>query len=155
MRSAIVAVIILIGGAAAAMAQPGRPYEIYILDPVGEGPDTYAFAGPGRAVALEARGCGDATLIGDAAPVLQQMRERRRRDDDSIIHIEGRGSRVELGWCDQDDDDDDHEEAFDDLDTLVVIDGLNASQMRRIVRDMDAAPEAMRQDVLVRLGLAR
>lgn len=154
MRMAFVAVFILIAGAAAAIAQPGRPYEVYILDPAGDGPETYAFSAPGRAAALEVRGCGDSTLIGDAAAVLQQMRERRRRDDDSIIHIEGRGSRVELDWCGQDDDDDEEDE-IDELDTLVVIDGLNASQMRRLVREMDAASEAMRQDLLSRLGLQR
>jgi hypothetical protein len=151
MRMAFVAVFILIAGAAAALAQPGRPYEIYILDPAGDGAETYAFAGPGRAAALEVRGCGDSALIGDAAPVLEQMRTRRRRDDDSVIHIEGRRSRIELGWCDQDDDD--NEEDVDELDSLVVIDGLNATQMRRIVRGMDAAPEATREDLLVRLGL--
>lgn len=155
MRMAFVAVFILIAGAAAAIAQPGRPYEIYILDPAGAGPEIYAFAAPGRVAAFETRGCGDSTAISDAAAVLQQMRERRRRDQGSIIHIEGRGSRIELGWCDQDDDDDDHDEEIDDLDTLVVIDGLNASQMRRIVRDMDAASQAAREDVLVRLGLQR
>lgn len=155
MRSAVVAVLILIGGAAAALAQPGRPYEVYILDPVGDGPETYAFYAPGRVAALEARGCGDSTMISDAAAVLQQMRERRRRDHDSIIHIDGRGSRVELGWCGQDDEGEDGEEEIDDLDTLVVIDGLNATQMRRLVRSLDAASETTREDLLIRLGLQR
>lgn len=157
MRTAFVAVFILIAGAAAALAQPGRPYEIYILDPAGEGAETYAFVGPGRAAALQVRGCSDASLISDAAPVVEDLRARSRRRDQSIVRIEGRGSRVELSWCGQSDDDDaDEEEAeeeADDLDTLVVVDGLNATQMRRVVRSIDAAPRGMREDVLTRLGL--
>jgi hypothetical protein len=152
MRMALVAVFILIAGAAAAIAQPGRPYEVYIFEPR-EGAEVYAFAGPQRAVAFEVRGCGDVSFIAEPALVLAEMRARRRRDDLDMVHIEGRNSRVELGGCDEGDEHEEDYEEPDTSDTLVVIDNLNAGQMRRIVRSFDSAPEATRTQMLAQLGL--
>jgi hypothetical protein len=153
MRLAFVAVFILIAGAAAAIAQPGRPYEVYVFDPA-DGPEVYAFAAPSRALALEIRGCGDFSVLANADSVVRQMRERRRLDAISVSEINGRQSRVEFGWCGLDDDED--EDIDDDpQDMLLVIDDLNAGQIRRIVRSLDAAPEATREQWLAQLGLAR
>lgn len=154
MRMAFLAVFILIAGAAAAIAQPGRPYEVYIFEPR-EGAEIYAFAGPQRAVAFEVRGCGDVAFIPEPAPVLSEMRARRHRDDIDLVRIEGRGSRVELGGCDTEEDEHEDYEEPDTGDTLVVIDNLNAGQMRRIVHSFGSAPEAARMQILTQLGLER
>lgn len=147
MRSVILAAGILVASASAAMAQSGQPYEIYVLDPAGAGAQTFVFVGPARSFALEVIRCGEASLMTDGNAVAEQV--RARRNDDATNVVNGRMSRA--GRCDEGD----AGETSNATDTLAVVDNLSPSQMRRFVRGMDAAPEGLREDVLVRLGLRR
>lgn len=153
MRGALMALVLLIGGSAAALALPGRPYAVYVFDPV-EGPDVFVFAGPNGAAAFEESACGQYALRRDAQALLEQLRRRRHGENVSLIHIDGGNSRTEMGWwCDGEDDD----EAFEDeddppQDSLVVIDDLNARQVRRLLNGLTPV---IRENVETTLGLTR
>lgn len=154
MRWAVAALVLMIAGAA--VAQPARRYDLYIFS-AGDGREIYAVAaGNGRATALEVRGCGDVSLIGEASETVQDMRARRRRDDNNVIVVHGRNSRTELGPCGQDeipDDLDEEVEADDDPTSLVIIENMSPSQTRNTLRTLDAAPVAIRERMIADLGL--
>lgn len=153
MRWVIAAVALIVAGVAA--AQPVRRYDLYIYNPGGDAADVYAIAAGYRSAALEVRGCGDVTLDLNPQTLIADLRAQRRIRDDTVIVISGRNSRTELGPCaadvadEQDDDDDDR---LDDG-GLVVIENMSASQARRTLRTLDAAPEAIREQMLDAVGL--
>jgi hypothetical protein len=158
MRWAIAAVALLIAGVAA--AQPLRRYDVYLYDP-GDGREIYAFAAAGRAAAVEVRGCGDVSLIGDAATLVREMRALRRTDE-NVITVSGRGSHTELGPCgavEEEVDAADEQFEVDDYlhqepeTSLVILEDMSPTQTRDLVRSMDAASVAVREQLLVQLGL--
>jgi hypothetical protein len=162
MRWALAAVFILVAGVAA--AQPLRRYDAYIYDP-GDGREIYAFAGGDRAAALEVRSCGDVSIIAEARDLVRELRTQRARDADNdnlhIITISGRRGRTELGPCGAEPEEEDLEDTMDPEDfaedaddlSIVIIEDLSAARTRNLVRSLDAAPEPIREQVLVLLGL--
>lgn len=152
MRWVIAAVALVIAGAAA--AQPVRHYDLYIYDAGGDAADVYAIAAGNRSASLEVRGCGDVTLDLNAQALVADLRAQRRTRDDTVIVISGRNSRTELGPCaaDTTDDGDEQYEGVDDG-GLVVIENMSASQARRTLRTLDAAPADIREQMLSAVGL--
>ncbi|QGZ94444.1 hypothetical protein [Terricaulis silvestris] len=153
MRWALAALVVMIAGVA--VAQPSRRYDLYIFD-TGDGREIYAVAAAGRASALEVRGCGDVSLIAEAAEMVHELRVRRARDDDNVIIVHGRNSRTELGPCGADEDSenlDEEAQREDDATSLVVIENMSPSQTRNTLRTLDAAPVAIRERMIADLGL--
>jgi hypothetical protein len=153
MRWALAALVVMIAGVA--VAQPSRRYDLYIFD-TGDGREIYAVGAAGRASALEVRGCGDVSLIAEAADMVRELRLRRTRDDDNVIIVHGRNSRTELGPCGADEDPENLDEAAqreDDATSLVVIEDMSPSQTRNTLRTLDAAPVAIRERMIADLGL--
>lgn len=154
MRWAIAALVVMIAGVA--VAQPSRRYDLYIFD-TGDGREIYAVTAPaGRATALEVRGCGDVSLIGEVTETVHELRALRAQRDDNVIIVSGRNSRTELGPCGADEEPDDIDEPAeleDDVTSLVIIEDMSPSQARRTLRTLDAAPVAIRERMLADLGL--
>jgi len=148
MRWVIAAVVLVIAGVAA--AQPVRHYDLYIYDPPAGGTDIYALTAGSRMAAIEVRGCGDVSVVQHPQALVEDLRAQRRNRDDTVIVISGRNSRTELGPCTPDDYDD-VEEDYDG--GLVVIQNMSASQARRTMRTLDAAPESLREQMLSAVGL--
>jgi hypothetical protein len=156
MRWAIAAVAVLVAGVA--VAQPARHYDVYLYDP-GDGREIYAFGALGRAAAVEVRGCGDVRIIAEARDLVRELRARRIRDDNSVVTMRS-SDGVELGPCGQRDPEEEDElaieaelEANEPATSLVIIQDLSPAQTRATVRSMDAAPIAVREQVLAQLGL--
>jgi hypothetical protein len=153
MRWALAALVVMIAGVA--VAQPSRRYDLYIFD-TGDGREIYAVGAAGRASALEVRGCGDVSLIAEAAEMVRELRARRTRDDDNVIIVHGRNSRTELGPCGADEDPEELDEEAqreDEATSLVVIENMSPSQTRNTLRTLDAAPVAIRERMIADLGL--
>jgi hypothetical protein len=152
MRWALAAVAVMIAGAAA--AQPARRYDLFIFD-TGDGREIYAVSAAGRAVAVEVRGCGDVSLIGEASEMVRELRSRRANGDDNVIVVRGRGSRTELGPCGAEEmEEDEHVDPVDeDQTSLVIIENMSPSQTRTTLRTLDAAPVAIRERMIADLGL--
>ncbi len=152
MRWVIAAVALVIAGAAA--AQPARHYDLYIQDPGGEAPEIYALVAGNRSAAIEVRACGDVTFSLNPHALVADLRAQRRSRDDTVIVVSGRNSRTELGPCSADESPEAGEPQEDDYDGgLVVIENMSASQTRRTVRTLDAAPESVREQMLSAVGL--
>jgi hypothetical protein len=148
MRWVFAAMALAIAGVAA--AQPVRHYDLYIFDPGNDGAELYAIAAGSRAVALEVRGCGDVSLLDDPRAVVADLRARREWDEDNtFVVITGRNSRTELGPCGENEP----EAEDDDEPSLVIIENMSASQARRTLRTLDAAPESVREQMLDAVGL--
>jgi hypothetical protein len=90
-------------------------------------------------------------MLPDASAVASQLSARRADPDTSVVTVVARGSRTFLGPCEEDE----HDEAKepDEDDSLVVIEGASARQMRAMIRSLDAAPSETRQEILTSLGL--
>lgn len=135
-----------------AAAQPRESYDLYISEP-GSGPELYAFAGQGRAAVVEVHGCGDARLLPNADAILATLRARAAQHDVTRISV-GPGSNTQIGMCDAGDNDKDHDdEADSDGDTIVIVESLSPSQLRRMIGTFRAAPEPVRNDLQTALGL--
>jgi hypothetical protein len=152
MRWAIAALAVMIAGVA--VAQPSRRYDLYIFD-TGDGREIYAVGAAGRASALEVRGCGDVSLIAEAAEMVQELRARRARDDENVITIRDRNSRTVLGPCGAEelDDIDDDSDGVAHETSLVIIEDMSPSKTRNTLRTLDAAPVAIRERMIADLGL--
>jgi hypothetical protein len=154
MRATIAALALLTGCSAG--AQPMCQYDLYIYQPVG-GASVYAADGSGAAAAVEVESCGHARLLSDAQDIVQQLRDRRRAGDLSVVTVEGPHSRTYLGPCgsheDEADGDAEEEAEHDDTDNLVVIENASGAQMRRMIQSLDAAPRQMREEMISTLGL--
>ena len=153
MRWAIAALVVMIAGVA--VAQPSRRYDLYIFD-TGDDREIYAVAAAGRASALEVRGCGDVSLIAEAAEMVHELRARRVRDDDNVVVIHNRSSRTELGPCgaeEESDEIDDDGDGVADEPSLVILENMSPSQIRNTLRTLDAAPVAIRERMIADLGL--
>jgi hypothetical protein len=149
MRTVLTAILFL--AACSGTAQSETRYDAYIFQPRDGGPETYAFSGGQRAVALEVRGCGDVRMLPDPSGVASQLSARRDDPDTSVVTVIARGSRTFLGPCEEDERDEAKEP--DEDDNLVVIEGASARQMRAIIRSFDAAPRETRQEIITSLGL--
>jgi hypothetical protein len=149
MRWALAALVVMIAGVA--VAQPSRRYDLYIFD-TGDGREIYAVSAAGRASALEVRGCGDVSLIAEAAETVHELRQRRARDDDNVIIIHDRSSRTELGPCGAEELDEEAQRE-DEATSLVVIENMSPAQTRNTLRTLDAAPVAIRERMIADLGL--
>lgn len=152
MRIALTALAMFAGCSSA--AQAACRYDLYIYQPA-NGPDVYAVAGEGRAAAIEVRGCGDASLLPDAAGFVERLRARRQAHDMNVVRVEGRGSRTYLDSCSggDHDEDEDEEDAGDREDNLVVVEGAGAAQMRRTLQTLGAAPQDLREQMIDTLAL--
>jgi hypothetical protein len=153
MRWALAALVVMIAGVA--VAQPSRRYDLYIFD-TGDGREIYAVSAAGRASALEVRGCGDVSLIAEAADIVRELRVRRARDDDNVIIVHSRNSRTELGPCGIDEmpeDLDEEAEVDEDPTSLVIIENMSPAQTRNTLRTLDAAPVPIRERMIADLGL--
>lgn len=152
MRWALAALVLMIAGAA--VAQPSRQYDLYVFD-TGDGREIYAVAAAGRATALEVRGCGDVSLIGEPAETVREMRALRARRGDNVVVVSGRNSRTELGPCGAEDmpEDEDEESADRDPTSLVIVENMSPAQTRNTLRTLDAAPVAIRERMIADLGL--
>lgn len=149
MRTLVTAILFL--AACSGAAQSETRYDAYIFQPRGGGPETYAFLGGRRAVALEVRGCGEVRMLPDASAVAFQLSARRGDPGTSVVTVIARGSRTFLGPCEAEDYDE--AQVRDEDDNLVVIEGASARQMRAIIRSFDAAPSETRQEIMAALGL--
>lgn len=135
----------------AAQAQPACAYDLYIYQPV-DGAEIYAVAGAGGAAAVEVRGCGDARLLPEARAVAARLDALRARHDGlNLVTIDGPGSRTEIGRCAPGH----FERARDGDDNLVLVRGASASQMRRTIATLDAAPRPLREAMIAAAGLRR
>ena len=149
MRTVFIAMLLL--AACSGSAQSETRYDLYIFGARDGGPQIYAFSGGDAAAAVEVRGCGDVRLLPDATAVVSDLSARRHAPGISVVTIESRGSRVELGGCGSEDEGD--EDGVNDEDSLVVIENASARQMRRIVQSLDAAPSDVRGEIIATLGL--
>lgn len=151
MRIALAALAMFAG---CSSAQAACRYDLYIYQPA-NGPEVYAVAGEGRAVALEVRGCGDASLLPDAAALVARLQARREGHQMNVVRVEGRGSRTYLDSCsgDDHDEDEDEEDAGEHEDNLVVVEGAGAAQMRRTLQTLGAAPQELREQMIDTLAL--
>jgi hypothetical protein len=147
MRVVLIAILFL--ASCSGSAQSETRYDVYIFQPRDGGPETYAFSGGQRAVALEVRGCGDVRLLSDAGAVASQLSARRSAPNTSVVTVVARGSRTYLGPCEADDFD----QQADEDDNLVVIENASARQTRSMIRSLDAAPSDVRQEIIATLGL--
>ena len=152
MRIALTALAMFAGCSSA--AQAACRYDLYIYDPA-SGPEVYAVAGEDRAAAIEVRGCGDASLLPDAAGLVARLQARRRAHDMNVVSVQGQGSRTYLDSCsgDDHDEDEDEEDAGDPEDNLVVVEGAGAAQMRRTLQTLGAAPRELREQMIDTLAL--
>jgi len=148
MRTAIAALALLMGCSASAQA---CRYNLYIYQPADGGAEVYAVAGGGRSAAVAVRGCGDANLLPDADAVVSRLQALQRADHIDVVTVVGPGSRTILGNCRADDHDDDDEEDADD--NLVVVKDATPAQMRRTLQTLDAAPRALREQLIDAAGL--
>jgi hypothetical protein len=151
MRALLLSVVLM---AACSVADATPLYDVYILQPR-DGASVYAFASDQNAAALEVRGCGDVRVLTGARAIVDQMRDRRGAENVSVVTVVARGSRTNLGPCGEDEADEDQEQGANDSDTLVVIEHATASQLRSMIRTLDAAPASVRQQLMISLGLVR
>ncbi|MBL8546981.1 MAG: hypothetical protein JNL81_10990 [Hyphomonadaceae bacterium] len=155
MRTVLIAVLLL--AACSGSAQSETRYDLYIFHPRDGGAQTYAFAADNAAVAIEVRGCGDIHLLPNANVVAGDLRARRHADGVSVVTVEARGSRVDLGNCGADevpeDPEDVEEDGVNEQDSLVVIENASARQMRRMVETLNA-PAEVRSEIISTLGLS-
>jgi len=147
MRTMFIAMLML--AACSGTAQSQTRYDLYIYEPHGGGPQTYVFAGGNAISAVEVRGCGDVRVLSDARAAASQVTARRHSDDVSVVTVSGRGSRVDLSSCPPDEPDEPN-----DRDSLVVVENVTATQMRRMVQSLDAAPDDVRGQIIATLGLS-
>lgn len=147
----LVLTVIVFLAACSGVAQSETRYDAYIFQPRDGGPDTYAFSGGQRAVALEVRGCGNVRMLPDPSAIASQLSAKRGDPNTSVVTVIARGSRTYLGPCGEDEDDEAKEPDADD--NLVVIEGASARQMRSMIRSLDAASSETREEMLVSLGL--
>lgn len=153
MRIALTALAMLAGCSSG--AQAACRYDLYIYQPT-SGSQVYAVMGQGRAAAVEVRGCGDVSLLPDAAGVVQRLEARRARGEMNVVSVQGAGSRTYLDACsgaDDDSDEDDEEGTADHEDDLVVVEDASAAQMRRTLQTLDAAPRELREQMIDTLAL--
>ena len=78
------------------------------------------------------------------------MSTRRHAQDVSVVTVSGRGSHVDLASCPPDEEVDEPNER----DSLVVVENMTGTQMRRIVQTLDAAPDDVRTQIIATLGLS-
>ncbi|MCX7356535.1 MAG: hypothetical protein NT015_00060 [Alphaproteobacteria bacterium] len=147
MRTVLFAIVVL--AACSGTAQSQTRYDLYIFEPHGGGPQTYVFTGGNAASAVEVRGCGDVHVLPDARAVAASLSARRHAQDVSVVTVSARGSRVDLDSCPPDEEGDEPNEH----DSLVVVENANASQMRRMIQSLDAAPSDVRSQISATLGL--
>lgn len=147
MRTVLFAIMAL--AACFGTAQSQTRYDLYIFEPQGGGPQTYAFVGGDAVYAVEVRGCGDVRVLPDARAVASSLSARRHAQDVSVVTVAARGSRVDLGNCPLDEEIDEPNEH----DSLVVVENATASQMRRMIQSLDAAPSDVRAQISATLGL--
>ena len=133
-------------------AQAACRYNLYIYQP-SNGPEVYAVAGEGRAAAVEVRGCGDASLLPDAAALVVRLQTLREGHEMNVVTVSGRGSRTYLDSCSGGDHDEDEDEVGDHGDNLVVVEGAGAAQMRRTLQTLGAAPRDLREQMIDTLAL--
>ncbi|MGE0597250.1 MAG: hypothetical protein AB7P07_12875 [Hyphomonadaceae bacterium] len=141
--------------ACSAPAQAACRYSIFIYQETDDAPKVYAISGQGQSVAVEVRGCGDASVLADPAAVVTRLAARRDADDLNLVTVEGRGSRVELGECspaDQDEDEDVEDDGRD-AESLVVVEDFSAVQVRRTLNTLDSVTPAMREEMVAALAL--
>ena len=148
MRTVFIAMLFL--AACSGTAQSQTRYDLYIFQPRGGGPQTYVFAGGNAVSALEVRGCGDVSLLPDAHAAVSNVSARRHAEDIGVVTVSGRGSRVDLASCPSDDEGDQPNER----DSLVVVENVTGTQMRRMIQSLDAAPEDVRGQIIETLGLS-
>jgi hypothetical protein len=147
MRTAIAALALLTGCSASAQA---CRYNLYIYNPADGGAAVYAIAGGGRSAAVEVRGCGDANLLPDSDAVVARLQALQRADQIDLVTVQGPGSRTILASCPADDHDDEEQ---DNEDNLVVVEDATPAQMRRTLQTLDAAPRALREQLIAAAGL--
>lgn len=148
MRTVFVAMLMLAACSGAAQSQ--TRYDLYIFQPRDGGAQTYVFAGGNAVSAVEVRGCGDVSVLTDAAAVASTLSTRRHAQDVSVVTVSGRGSHVDLASCPPDEEVDEPNER----DSLVVVENMTGTQMRRIVQTLDAAPDDVRTQITATLGLS-
>lgn len=149
MRTVLFAILVL--AACSGTAQSQTRYDLYIFEPQGGGgPQTYVFAGGNAVSALEVRGCGDVSVLPDARAVASNLSARRHAEDVSVVTVSGRGAHVDLSSCSPEEESDEPNER----DSLVVVENMTGTQIRRIVRTLDAAPEDVRGQIIATLGLS-
>ncbi len=146
MRTVFIAMLVL--AACSGTAQSQTRYDLYIFEPQGGGPETYVFAGGNAVSALEVRGCGDVSVLPDARAVASNLNARRHTDVVSVVTVSGRGAHVDLSSCSSEEDEP------NERDSLVVVENMTGTQIRRIVRTLDAAPEDVRGQIIATLGLS-
>jgi hypothetical protein len=153
MRVMIAAAALLLGGCSAG-AQPVCQYDFYIYQPQGEHDgQIYAIAGGGRAAAIEVNAC-DARWHADPAGLVTELRALRRADEVNIVTVPAEGSRTYLGSCRSNDDrDSDPERANHNQQNIVVVTDATAAQTRRLIQQIDAASDEMREEAIDTLGL--
>jgi hypothetical protein len=154
----IAAAALLLGGCSAG-AQPMCQYDFYIYQPQGERDgQIYAIAGAGRAAAIQVNAC-DASWYSDPTGLVTELRAMRRADEANIVTVPAQGSRTYLGSCrgssehDQDIDYDRESSHTDNEANIVVITDASAAQTRRLIQQIDAASDEMRQETIDTLGL--
>ena len=142
---------LLLAACSPAQAQASCDYDLYIYQPA-RGAPIYAVAGTGGAAALEVAGCGDARLMPEARAVVARLERLRAARNVNLVTIEGADSRTEIGSCSprefarhQDRDED----------NLVFVTGAGPAQMRRTIGTIDAAPRALRAQMISESGLQR
>ncbi|MEQ1490155.1 MAG: hypothetical protein ABL932_06345 [Terricaulis sp.] len=148
MRTMFIATLLL--AACSGTAQSQTRYDLYIFEPRGGGAETYVFAGGNAVSAVEVRGCGDVSVLPDASAVASNLSARRHAEDVSVVTVSGRRSHVDLASCSPDEESDEPNER----DSLVVVENMTGTQMRRIVQTLDAAPEDVRSQIIATLGLS-
>lgn len=148
MRTVLFAMLVL--AACSGTAQSQTRYDLYIFEPSSGSPETYVFAGGNAVSAVEVRGCGDVSVLPDARAVASNLNARRHTDDVSVVTVSGRGAHVDLSSCSPQEEGDEPNER----DSLVVVENMTGTQMRRIVRTLDAAPEDVRGQIIATLGLS-
>jgi hypothetical protein len=152
MRVMIAAAALLLGGCSAG-AQPMCQYDFYIYQPQGERDgQIYAIAGAGRATAIEVNAC-DARWHADPTGLVSELRALRRAHEIDIVTVPAQGSRTYLGSCRSNDDDHDPERRHDGEQNIVVVTDASAAQTRRLIQQIDAASDDMRQEAIDTLGL--
>lgn len=147
MRTVFIAMLVL--AACSGTAQSQTRYDLYIYEARTGSPETYVFAGGNAVSAIEVRGCGDVSVLPDARAVASSLNARRHADDLSVVTVSGRGAHVDLSKCSGNEEAD----VTNERDSLVVVENMTGTQMRRIVATLDAAPEDVRTQIIATLGL--
>lgn len=145
MRAVLAAFLLLSG--CSTEAQASCRYDLYIYDPT-EGAEIYALTGSGQSVAIAVRACGEAEVLTDAETVVERLRQHRESRDIPTVLVESAGGgRTYLGPCETKDFND------GDGEDMIVVANASARNTRRMINSLDAAPVAIREQMIADLRL--